>query len=53
MSIYILALLIGVMAGLRAMITPAAVSWAAYIWVGCIWKIPGWRSSDTPTHLIS
>jgi len=31
MSIYIFALLIGVVAGLRAMTAPAAVSWAAYL----------------------
>jgi uncharacterized membrane protein len=31
MSIYLLALLIGVVAGLRAMTAPAAVSWAAYL----------------------
>ena len=29
MSIYVLAFLIGVVAGLRAMTAPAAVSWAA------------------------
>lgn len=29
--IYLLALLIGVVAGLRAMVAPAAVSWAAYL----------------------
>jgi uncharacterized membrane protein len=35
MSLYILALLIGVIAGLRAMTAPAAVSWAAHIgWLG-------------------
>jgi uncharacterized membrane protein len=34
MSLYILALLIGVVAGLRAMTAPAAISWAAYLgWV--------------------
>ena len=34
MSLYILALLIGVVAGLRAMTAPAAVSWAAYLgWI--------------------
>lgn len=34
MSLYILALLIGVIAGLRAMTAPAAVSWAAYLgWI--------------------
>jgi len=33
-SLYILALLIGVVAGLRAMTAPAAVSWAAYLgWI--------------------
>jgi uncharacterized membrane protein len=31
MSIYVFALLIGVIAGLRAMTAPAAVSWAAYL----------------------
>lgn len=31
MSIYVLALLIGVVAGLRAMTAPAVVSWAAYL----------------------
>ena len=31
MTIYLLALLIGVVAGLRAMTAPAAVSWAAYL----------------------
>ncbi|MBC7929416.1 MAG: DUF4126 family protein [Rubrivivax sp.] len=31
MTIYLLALLIGVVAGLRAMSAPAAVSWAAYL----------------------
>ncbi|SIT35868.1 conserved membrane hypothetical protein [Paraburkholderia ribeironis] len=31
MSVYVLALLIGVVAGLRAMTAPAAVSWAAHI----------------------
>ena len=31
MSVYILALLIGVIAGLRALTAPAAVSWAAYL----------------------
>jgi uncharacterized membrane protein len=30
MSVYLLALLIGVIAGLRAMIAPAAVAWATY-----------------------
>ena len=34
MSLYILALLIGVIAGLRAMTAPAAVSWAAHLgWI--------------------
>ncbi|BCP54630.1 membrane protein [Kaistia sp. 32K] len=34
MALYILALLIGVVAGLRAMTAPAAVSWAAYLgWI--------------------
>ncbi|WP_018183694.1 DUF4126 family protein [Kaistia granuli] len=34
MTIYVLALLIGVVAGLRAMTAPAAVSWAAYLgWI--------------------
>jgi uncharacterized membrane protein len=31
MSIYVLALLIGIVAGLRAMTAPAVVSWAAYL----------------------
>jgi uncharacterized membrane protein len=31
MSIYLLALLIGVVAGLRAMTAPAAISWAAHL----------------------
>jgi uncharacterized membrane protein len=31
MSVYLLALLIGVVAGLRAMTAPAAISWAAYL----------------------
>lgn len=31
MAIYLLALLIGVIAGLRSMTAPAAVSWAAYL----------------------
>jgi uncharacterized membrane protein len=31
MALYLLALLIGVVAGLRAMTAPAAVSWAAYL----------------------
>lgn len=31
MTIYILSFLIGIIAGLRAMIAPAAVSWAAYL----------------------
>ena len=31
MHIYLLALLIGVVAGLRTMTAPAAVSWAAYL----------------------
>ena len=31
MSIYLLALLIGIIAGLRAMAAPAAVAWAAYL----------------------
>jgi uncharacterized membrane protein len=31
MSIYLLALLIGVVAGLRTMTAPAAVSWAAHL----------------------
>ncbi|MGI8569557.1 MAG: DUF4126 domain-containing protein [Methylocella sp.] len=31
MSIYILALLMGVVGGLRAMAVPAVVSWAAYV----------------------
>lgn len=31
MSIYVFALLIGVIAGLRALIAPAAVSWAAFL----------------------
>lgn len=34
MSVYLLALLIGVVAGLRAMMAPAAVVWAAYFgWI--------------------
>lgn len=34
MSLYLLALLIGIVAGLRAMTAPAAVSWGAYLgWV--------------------
>jgi len=34
MSIYVFALLIGIIAGLRALIAPAAVSWAAFLgWV--------------------
>ncbi|MFM0198473.1 DUF4126 family protein [Paraburkholderia fungorum] len=34
MSVYVLALLIGVIAGLRAMTAPAAVSWAAHLgWI--------------------
>ena len=34
MTIYLLALLIGVVAGLRALTAPAAVSWAAYLgWI--------------------
>lgn len=34
MSLYLLALLIGIIAGLRAMAAPAAVSWGAYLgWV--------------------
>jgi uncharacterized membrane protein len=40
MSVYVLALLIGVTAGLRAMTAPAAVSWAAHL---------GWLPlQDTP-----
>ena len=40
MSLYVLALLIGVVAGLRAMTAPAAVSWAAHL---------GWLPlQDTP-----
>jgi uncharacterized membrane protein len=31
MALYVLALLIGVVAGLRAMTAPAAISWAAYL----------------------
>ena len=31
MSVYLLALLIGIIAGLRAMTAPAAVAWAAYL----------------------
>lgn len=31
MSVYVLALFIGIIAGLRAMTAPAAVSWAAYL----------------------
>jgi uncharacterized membrane protein len=31
MSVYVLALLIGVVAGLRAMMAPAVVSWVAYL----------------------
>jgi uncharacterized membrane protein len=31
MSVYVLALLIGIVAGLRAMTAPAAVSWAAHL----------------------
>jgi len=31
MAIYLLALLIGIVAGLRALTAPAAVSWAAYL----------------------
>lgn len=31
MTLYLLALLIGVVAGMRAMTAPAAVSWAAYV----------------------
>ena len=31
MSVYVLALLIGVVAGLRAMTAPAAISWAAHL----------------------
>ncbi len=34
MSVYLLALLIGIVAGLRAMTAPALVSWAAYLgWI--------------------
>ena len=33
MTIYLLALLIGIVAGLRAMTAPAAVAWAAYLGV--------------------
>jgi uncharacterized membrane protein len=42
MSLYILALLIGIVAGLRAMTAPAAVSWAAYL--GWIPLDGGWLS---------
>ncbi len=31
MTVYVLALLIGVIAGLRALTAPAAVSWAAWL----------------------
>jgi uncharacterized membrane protein len=34
MSVYLLALLIGIIAGLRAMTAPAAVAWATYL--GCL-----------------
>jgi uncharacterized membrane protein len=38
MSVYVLALLIGVVAGLRAMAAPAMVSWAAYLgFLGYAW----------------
>ena len=37
--IYILALLIGVVAGLRAMTAPAAIAWAAYLgWLDLSWS---------------
>ncbi|MDP3748559.1 MAG: DUF4126 domain-containing protein [Phenylobacterium sp.] len=45
MSLYVFALLIGVIAGLRAMTAPAAVSWAAAL---------GWLSLDgTPLAFLS
>jgi uncharacterized membrane protein len=41
-----LALLIGVVAGLRAMTAPAAVSWAAYLWINLadtpLWFLGYW-----------
>ncbi len=56
MSIFIFALLIGVVAGLRTMTAPAAVSWAAYLgwlpvagtwaWFMGHWLTP-WRSSPS------
>src|SRR6266702_544784 len=43
-TVYVLALLIGVVAGLRAMSAPAAISWAAH---------PGWLPlQDTPLSFL-
>ncbi|MEP9371752.1 DUF4126 family protein [Mesorhizobium sp. KR1-2] len=42
MSIYVFALLIGVIAGLRALTAPAAVSWAA--WLGWLPVQDGWAA---------
>ncbi len=42
MSVYVLALLIGVVAGLRAMTAPAVVSWQ--LLAECIWKARGLSS---------
>ncbi|WP_425993766.1 hypothetical protein [Caulobacter sp. DWR1-3-2b1] len=42
MSFYLLALLIGVVAGLRAMTAPAAISWAAHLgWLPLGRRAPG------------
>jgi uncharacterized membrane protein len=40
MTLYVLALLIGVVAGLRTMTAPAAVSWAAYLGLGPVGGTP-------------
>jgi len=49
---YLLALLIGILAGLRTMTAPAAVSWAAHLggFASITRGSPFW---DTPGHLAS
>ena len=49
MSVYVLAFLIGVIAGLRALTAPAAVSWAARLgWIHLETRV--WRSWATPSR---
>ena len=51
MSLYLFALLIGVIAGLRAMTAPAAVAWGAYLgWIPLAGFPLAWMAAPaTPT----